>query len=109
MTDKKEQAPKQPEQDTPKDKDQQDGTEKALPEMKPSDAHDPHRGTADTPPQHQEIMPGGGDADEYFDDDGELDEEVDDLDDEADPDEEEDDLDGEADPDEKEDDEKENN
>lgn len=46
------------------------------------DEKDPHRGTAETPPQTREMLPGGADPEDYFDDDGALDEELEDLDDE---------------------------
>lgn len=47
------------------------------------DKKDPHRGITDTPPQDKEMMPGGQDPDEgYLDDDGALDEELEDLEEE---------------------------
>jgi hypothetical protein len=56
------------------------------PEMekhKKDDEKDPHRGIADTPPQDKEMMPGGQDPDSgYLDDDGALDEELEDLEEE---------------------------
>lgn len=42
---------------------------------------DPHRGITDTPEQKKEMMPDGTDPEDYFDDDGALDEELEDLDD----------------------------
>lgn len=75
-----------------KDKNQQETSEQELnkDEQKPkgkeppgADKKDPHRGITNTPPQDKEMMPGGQDPDEgYLDDDGELDEELEDLEDE---------------------------
>lgn len=44
---------------------------------------DPHRGTTDTPSQHKALDPEGerNNDDEYYDEDGALDEELEDLDD----------------------------
>lgn len=42
---------------------------------------DPHRGITDTPSKADEMMPGGEDAGDYFDDDGAMDEELEDMDD----------------------------
>jgi hypothetical protein len=48
------------------------------------DTKDPHRGITNTPSQEKEMMPGGIDPEDYFDEDGALDEELEDLDDEVD-------------------------
>lgn len=59
----------------------------AAQEKEPQDEEttggDPHRGTAETPSQHKALEPGGerNNDDEYYDEDGALDEELDDLDD----------------------------
>ncbi|MFA6060508.1 MAG: hypothetical protein WC756_20070 [Taibaiella sp.] len=76
-----------------KDKNKQGASEKEVnkDEQKPQekeqhkneDEKDPHRGTADTPPQAKEMMPGSQDPDSgYIDEDGALDEELEDLEDE---------------------------
>jgi hypothetical protein len=49
---------------------------------KKTDDKDPHRGITDTPPQKKEMLPDGEDPEDYFDNDGALDEELEDLDDE---------------------------
>lgn len=77
------------------DKNKQSGSEKEVnkekPKQKPqekernknNDEKDPHRGTTDTLPQDKDMMPGNQDPDSgYIDDDGALDEELEDLEDE---------------------------
>jgi hypothetical protein len=50
---------------------------------KKEDEKDPHRGTTETPPQDKEMMPGTRDPDSgYIDEDGALDEELEDLEEE---------------------------
>ena len=73
-----------------KDKNKQGSSEKERnkgeqkgKEQSEEDEKDPHRGITNTPPQDKEMMPGGQAPDEgYLDDDGALDEELEDLEEE---------------------------
>ena len=68
-------------QDTSKEEVKKDESGKVTQDKK-DDEKDPHRGTADTPPQDKDMMPGNSDPEGgYLDDDGALDEELEDLED----------------------------
>jgi hypothetical protein len=67
------------------------GVKKEEPKQKPqekkqdknNEEKDPHRGTTDTPRQDKDMIPGSQDPDSgYIDDDGALDEELEDMEDE---------------------------
>lgn len=85
MISDKDRAPKdRTEQDSGKEN-QEETQQKSQQEEKQrkqeEDTKDPHRGITDTPSKAEEMMPDGTDPEDYFDDDGAMDEELEDLDD----------------------------
>lgn len=87
MTNDKDKKPaKGPEADPDKkEKEQPSRKEDMKDSSKEEDeGKDPHRGITDTPPQTKEMLPGDEDPDGYFDEDGAIDEELEDLEDEED-------------------------
>lgn len=69
--------------DQEKEKKEQQSEEEQKETPQEDKSNDPHRGTTDTPSQHKALDPEGerNNDDEYYDEDGALDEELEDLDD----------------------------